>query len=168
MKTAIKWGAILGVTICVWTLVIHYLGFYTTNIAAGQKADIVVMIVPIATITLALRERRRQLARGLPLKESLGIGVVAGLVSVPITAGFLWWYHHFLNPKWMDYLVEYQRAKMTAAGLSADLIATAEAAQRASGGDAAQLVGAVIGTTILTLLISLIAGAFLRGAPKQA
>ena len=59
MRTAIKWGALLGAAVVVWTLVIHMLGFYTTRIAAGQRADAVAIVLPIAAIVLALRERKK-------------------------------------------------------------------------------------------------------------
>lgn len=168
MKTAAKWGAILGVSVCVWTLAIHFFGFYTTRLAAGQRADVIAIILPVTAIALALRERRRQLGRGLRLTESLMTGLVVGLVSVPITAGFLWLYHHYVNPRWLDLLVEYQRQKLTASGASAEAVAKAEATQRAAGTDKAQLLGALIGTTIVSLVIALFAGTFFRQPPANA
>src|SRR6185436_18231159 len=112
MKPFIKWGLILGGSVVVWTLVIHFLGFYTTNIGAGQRADVAATILPIACIVMALLERRRQLARGLALKETLALGVLTGIVSIPITAGFLWFYHHFMNPQWLDLLIVYKNQQL--------------------------------------------------------
>lgn len=167
MKTAVKWGVILGVSVCLWTLAIHYMGFYTTRIGAGQKADVIATILPIASIVLALRERRGRLGRGLRVSESLATGLVVGLVSVPITACFLWWYHHYMNPQWVDYLVQYQRETMTAKGATADAIVKAEETQRASARDSAQLLGALIGTTVISLVIALITGLFFRKPAKK-
>jgi hypothetical protein len=166
MKIALKWGAILGAAVCVWTLAIHFMGFYTTNLAAGQTADIVATVLPIGAIVMALLERRRQLGRGLGMKDTLATGVLTGVVSIPITAGFLWWYHHHMNPQWLDLLVDYQKQKMLAAGLSADVVAMAETAQRAGGTDAAQLMGAAIGTPLISLVISLFAYLAVRRAPR--
>jgi hypothetical protein len=165
MRTAIKWGVFLGVAICVWTLIIHALGFYTTNIAAGQRADIVATILPIAAIVLALRERKKH--GPLSFGQALGSAVVVGLVSVPITAGFLWWYHHYMNPAWVDYIVDYQKAAMTAAGATPDAITQMEAGQRASARDSAQITGALIGTTLISLVIGAIAGAVMRTRTRK-
>lgn len=160
MRTAIKWGVILGVAVCVWTLVIHALGFYTTRIAAGQRADVVATILPIAAILLALRERRK--AAPMSFGQAVTTALVVGLVSAPITAGFLWWYHHYMNPQWMDYIVEHQRAAMTAEGATPEAIARMESGQRASATDIAQVTGAFIGSALISLVIGLVAGAFMR------
>ena len=166
MKTAVKWGVILGVAVCVWTLLLHVLGFYTTRIGAGLVADGVAVILPIIAIVLGLRERKRQ--GPLTFAQAVVTAVVIGVVSVPISAGFLWWYHHYMNPEWMDYIVAHQRAKMTAAGDSAAAIAAMEQQQRASATDAAQLTGAVVGSTVISLVIGIVAGAVMRSRQGNA
>ncbi|HET9749742.1 MAG TPA: DUF4199 family protein, partial [Casimicrobiaceae bacterium] len=78
MRTAIKWGAILGAAIVVWTLAIHALGFYTTRIAAGQVADAVAIILPVAAIVLALREQKKNQG-SLSFRQALATALVVGL-----------------------------------------------------------------------------------------
>jgi uncharacterized protein DUF4199 len=168
MKTGVKWGLMLGASVVVWTLVIHALGFYTTNLAAGQKADVIATILPIAAILLALRERGRLAAGSLSIKESVVTALAVGVVSVPVTAGFLWWYHHYMNPRWLDLLVDYQHAKMAAAGAAADEIARAEAQQRSSGTDAAQLTGALVGSILVSGVIGLIGALLIRWRNAKA
>jgi hypothetical protein len=166
MNVAFKWGLLLGLAVVIWTLLLHLLGFYTTNIAAGQIADLVATVLPIVAIVAALRERRR--TGGLTLGQAVMTGLVVGLVSVPITASFLWVYHHVINPQWNELIVAYQRDTLAQSGASAEAIATMEARQRASATDGAQLMGAVIGTTLFSIVISLIAGAMLRRRPIAA
>jgi hypothetical protein len=166
MKVAVKWGVILGIAVCVWTLGIHFLGFYTTNLGAGQKADIVAIVLPVGAIVMALLERRRQLARGLTMKDTLAVGMLTGVVSIPITAGFFWWYHHFMNPQWMDLLITYKHQQLAAAGISIDAIMTVEQSMRAGATDFAQLMGAVIGTPVISLVISLVAFLGVRKPPR--
>jgi len=166
VKVAVKWGVILGVAVIVWTLVIHFLGFYTTNLAAGQKADMAATILPIVCIVMALVERRRQLARGLKMKETLAVAVVAALVSVPITAGFLWYYHHYMNPPWLDLVIAYKNQQMAAAGISGEVIQLAEQAQRAGSTDKAQVLGALIGTPVISIVIALFAHLAVRKPPR--
>lgn len=101
------------------------LGFYTTRIAAGLRADAVAIVLPVAGIVLVLRERRTE----------------------------RWW---------LEYIVEYRRAAMAADGATPDAIAQTQARQRASGTDSAQPTGALIGTTVISLVIGALAGAFMR------
>jgi hypothetical protein len=163
VKIGVKWGIILGVTICVWTMLIHMLGFYTTRLQLGQYADVVATVIPIVILFLAIRERRaRNSGQTLTIGEGLSTGVVTGLVSVPITAGFLWIYHHYINPRWMDLLVAWKEEQMRAAGQTPEAIRAMTDGMRASATDGAQLTGALIGTLVLSLVLSLIIAAILR------
>jgi hypothetical protein len=162
VKIGVKWGIILGVTICVWTLLLHALGLYTTRLQLGQYADVVATVIPIVILFLAIKERRaRNPGQTLTIGEGLSTGVVTGLVSVPITAGFLWIYHHYINPRWMD-LVAWKEEQMRAAAQTPEAIRTTIDAMRASATDSAQLTGALIGTFVLSLVLSLIIAAILR------
>jgi hypothetical protein len=165
MRTAVKWGVILGAAVCVWTLLLHVLGFYTTNIRAGQTADLIALVLPIVAIVAALREKRA--TGSLTLKQAVATGLAVGLVSLPITAGFLWMYHHFINPDWNELIVAYRRDGLAQSGASAEAIAAMETSQRASGTDRAQLLAAAIGTPIVSMVIALVAGAFMRRGPTS-
>jgi hypothetical protein len=147
----------------VWTLILHALGWYTTDLGKGQIADQVSTILPIAALFMAIRERARQhLARAPTIGESLATGLATGAVSLPITAGFLWIYHRFINPRWLDHLVEYERDRLTRDGASADEIAGRANGLIASGTDSAQAIAAVVGTLILSVLISILVWGYLR------
>lgn len=150
-------------TICVWTLLLHVLGFYTTRLQLGQYADIVATAIPIAIIFFAIRERRaRNPGQSLTIGEGVATGVVAGLVSVPITAGFLWIYQHYINPRWMDLLVAWKEEQLRAAGTAPEAIRTTIDGMRTNATDSAQLIGALVGTLVLSLVLSLIISAILR------
>jgi uncharacterized protein DUF4199 len=163
VKVGVKWGIILGVTVCVWTLLLHVLGLYTTRLQLGQYADIVATVIPIVILFLAIRERRaRNPGQTLTIGEGLATGVVTGLVSVPITAGFLWIYHHYINPRWMDLLIAWKEEQLRAQAKAPETISATIEAMRASATDTAQLTGALIGTLVLSLALSLVIAAILR------
>ena len=162
MRIAIRWGVILGLAICVWTMGLHVLGFYTVRLSMGQVADVVATILPIAAIVLALRARRRESRRGLRFLESAQTGVVIGLVSGPISGAFLWFYHHHVNPQWLDRLVAWKTTTMQAAGATPETIALTVDGLRAGGTDLAQIVGALVGSVIFSLLIAMIAHLYFR------
>lgn len=166
MRIAAKWGIILGITICVWTLALHALGFYTTAIARGQIADIVATAFPIATIVFALRERLRE--NPLSFAQVVSTAFILGMVSVAITIPFFWWYHHVLNPEWSELIVAHIRESMLAASASPGDIEAAVASQRSSATDAAQLTGAIIGTALFSTVIGLVAGAVLKLRARRA
>ena len=172
-RIAVKWGVILGVAICIWTLLIHSLGWYTTNLANGQAADQVAVVLPVAAIYFAIREHARRLGRAPALTEALGTGVLTGAVSIPFSVGFLWIYHHFINPRWNDVLVAYERTRMTEAGASAEDIARRVERLNATATDSAQIIGGILGTLVITVMISLIVFTIFRltmrarGAPSR-
>lgn len=162
LRIALKWGVVLGIAICVWTLCVHALGWYTTDLAKGQLADQLAIILPVAALFLAISEYSRYVARTLSLVDALGVGVFSGLVSVPISAGFLWLYHHYFNPQWLDLLVSYERQKLASSGTSEARVNETIARLISSGSDRSQLLGALIGTLIISIGISVVAWGILR------
>jgi hypothetical protein len=142
---------------------LHVLGFYTTRLQLGQYADIIATVIPIVILSLAIGERRaRNPGQTLTIGQGLSTGVVTGLVSVPITAGFLWIYHHYINPRWMDLLVAWKEDQMRAQAKTPEAISATIAGMRANATDSAQLIGALVGTLVLSLALSLFIAAILR------
>lgn len=163
LRIPLKWGLILALAVCVWTLVVHALGYYTVDLQRGQYADIAATILPIAAIYLAIREQRDTSApHRLTMGQGVGTGLLTGLTSGPLTAGFLWIYHHHINPRWLDHLETFERSKLAAAGASAADIVQRVDAVRAGGSDAAQLTGALIGTVLVSLVIAVISTLVLK------
>lgn len=163
IKTALKWGIALSIALSVWTIVIHLLGFYTTHIAAGKRADIAVMILPILAIGLAQYERRKA---GAGYRHLVGTGILVGIFSLPIFMAFMWIYHHNVNPGWVDHLVAYERTSQAAAGATQAHVDSAVAAIRATGTDAAQISGSIV-AIILSIVLSLVIGGAVIVASKQ-
>ena len=161
-RIAVKWGIILGVAVCVWTLALHLLGWYTSDLSNGLVADQVAIALPVVVLFLALRELARGLGRAPTIKEALATGVLAGAVSIPISAGFLWIYHHYINPRWNELLIEHERLRLTNTGASAEEISRRVGAMTASGTDAAQFVGAIVGTLLISAVISILVWGLLR------
>lgn len=160
VRLATKWGLILGLAICVWTLALHGLGYYTTRIGAGQVADLIATIFPVAAIVMALRARRRSDA--ITLRGAVGLALATGLSSLIVTIPFFWWYHHVVNPQWAEFLVAHQRETMLAAGRSIAEIEQSVAAKLASTTDGAQILGAIVGTSAISTLTGLVTGLAMR------
>ena len=156
MQLPFKWGMALGAAILVWTAGVHLLGIYTTRIAHADLVDQIAIWIPLLVFTLALLEKRRSQAGALSLWQGITTGLLVGWVSVPLSAGGLWVYHHHVNPEWMDIIVQYQQQAMLAAGSTEAEIAARVAQLRAGASDRSQLVSALIGTTVLSLVLSFV------------
>jgi hypothetical protein len=77
LRTALKWGGMLGIAICVWTLCVRALGWYTRDLANGQPADQVAMILPVSALFLAIRDYSRYQARTASLLEAVGVAALS-------------------------------------------------------------------------------------------
>jgi len=161
MRTEIKYGLIFGAGICLYTLSAHLLGFYTTDIQIGKYGDIVIILLPIVVIFLAIREKR-QVDGSLSLFQGIKTGLLVALVSFPISTIFLWIYHHYINPNWLEFIIEYERGNMVQAGLGASDTAARINAIRAGNSDFAQVVGGFVGTIVIGFIISLVISLILR------
>jgi hypothetical protein len=166
IRSALKWGLVLGVAVVVWTLALHAIGFYTTRIAYGLIADNVATILPLASVLAALLEYRRR-SGAFTIREALLIGFLTGIVSAPISVGFLWVYHHYINPGWVDYLVQHLRAKAAAGTLDAAAVEATINNLRRGASDGAQATAGIIGSTLICTLSGLLGGVFLRRARER-
>ena len=160
-KIELKFGVFLGVGICVYTLIAHFLGFYTDNIQAGKYGDMVIVLLPILLIFLAIKTRRNR-DGSLTFLKGVKTGLFVALISFLISAAFLWMYHHFINPGWLDFILAFERRTMEKAGMSAAEISNRIDQMRAGNSDFAQVVGGLIGTVVLALLLSTIFSLILR------
>jgi hypothetical protein len=161
MRTEIKYGLILGLGICAYTVLAHLLGFYTNNIQTGQYGDIAITLLPIIVLFLAIRERRN-LNHSLTIGQGIKTGLQVALISFPISAVFLWIYHHYLNPNWLEFILAHERDVMLRAGINAADITTRLDKLRTGNSDLAQIAGGLVGTIILALILSLIFSLILR------
>ena len=164
MRVVVRWGLALGAALVLWTLAVHALGWYTTDLAAGQIADRVVIVVPIAAIALALRGRTHSDETPVRFRTALAVGAGVGLVSAAIMTPFLLWYHHVVNPAWLDHLIAFQRARMSAAGATQSQIDIAIDTLRRSGTDSAQVASGVVGSLVLCTLLAVVMWALTRAA----
>ncbi len=160
-KIELKFGVFLGLGICVYTLIAHVLGFYTDNIQAGKYGDMVITLLPIVLIFLALKATLNR-DGSLTFLKGVKIGLFVALVSFPISTAFLWIYHNFINPGWLDFILAFERRTMEKGGMSAAEISNRIDQIRSGNSDFAQVVGGLIGTVGLALLLSMIFSLVLR------
>lgn len=160
-RIGIRWGLILGVAVCLWTLALHVLGFYTVNPGAGQRADVLATALPVVAVVGAFRERLKRAAR-ISFGEAISIGFVLGLTSACITVPFLWFYHHYVNPQWLELLISWSRERLNATGASPAEMEQALSRLQASGTDRSQVISGFVGSIVIAIVIAILATIVLR------
>lgn len=156
MRIAIKWGVLLALAIILWTLGVHLLGFYTDRIQYAALVDQVVLVLPLAILTLALLEERRRRRATLPVGPGVLLGTAVAAVSAPFTIGALWYYHHHINPEWVSYLTTYEGQKLATEGASLDQVAARITQLQLGATDRNQVVGGLVGTLLVGLVLALV------------
>jgi len=176
MKTYLTYGAAMAVAGLLFTLLMFFAGFHSdAEKMESGVAKTIGMIVPLAIgitcIVLAIKARRAE----VPETESFGYGAafVAGLMTgvFAVLFGLITSYLYFvvINPNFSDVVYQGAVAKMEAKGVPSDKIAQAEPMMRKFMSAPAMIVFGAVGGFCSSLVISLIAAAFLkRPDPDQA
>lgn len=154
-NAAVRWGIVLGVAVATWTMVVHLLGFYTTRVRYAEIVDRTATLLPIACVGAAVLtfdsdSPQRSLKLGRVLVIGAGVGIVSALITVP----FLWFYHHAVNPRWLEFLLDNERRRAAELGLSEAAVSERLAALRRGATDRAQIVGGLLGSTVLSTLLA--------------
>jgi hypothetical protein len=165
--SALRWGCLLAVATFAWTMMVHWLGFYTSRIAYAATVDRLVIILPALFIFVAIRERHHRSDPRLTYFGGVMGGTLTALVAAPLTVAGLAFYHTFINPDWLSILVAHERSLLEASGASTETVAAqlSQLQQRADGPGHA--VNGVIGGTLVGLLLSLVLTPVARRGPRQ-
>lgn len=168
MKNAIQWGGINTAAFIVLTLAGYLLGFQGEKLESGQYFQWLGFPIFIAVVVLGMREARdlsgdRGFSYGKGVATAAQIGLFTGIFSSIYT--FI--HFKFINPEFVDYLMDMIRGKMKDQGVSASDFEKMEGFMRAMYGPAGQAVISFFVGILFSLVIGLIAAAILKRAPSQ-
>lgn len=145
MKPWLRQGLIAGGAMAGWTLLEYALGLHNTRLALGHYADHGPELILLVMLWRLLQaEVRRPECYWLPVWRGVLHGALASLVAAMVFYIFLNAYIGYLNPGWPDLYLEWQVARMRAAGETEVVIRGMARAFRANFSPAG-LVGATIG-----------------------
>lgn len=135
MSPPLKYGLVAAGATSLWLLLCFALGLHTTHIGVGHYAN----YGAEAILVLALwRSLHRQLHEGtrywLPVWQGLLRGLLTSLVTAMGVCVFLSLYLQFINRDYPDLHLEWQVARMRAAGESEEQVRTLARAYRWSTG----------------------------------
>jgi hypothetical protein len=166
-KTAVRYGVFALVFTIIWTMMEHIVGFNTTNHEAGQYARMVGAIVFWAMIFVAIYQRRKQ--QGGLISFGQGFGTGAG-VSIIYSLGCCVWYALYgevINTQFKPTLMAFERAKLEAAHISADLIeAKMKQVDMTTGGSVLSYVFLIVFMFLLGAVVSVIAALIFQRKKK--
>jgi hypothetical protein len=109
LKTELLYGAGLGLALCIWTTALYITGLATTRIGVGQYGESVSLVIPVILILLAVRSRAASRKRPLTLLDRVSTGVLTSLTGQAIYTPFLLIYRRFINPDWLEFILQLRR-----------------------------------------------------------
>lgn len=164
LKNLLKYGLLLGLLLCLYTVLMWLTRLDTTYLAVGQYLDVAISLLPISLLVLAIRQ---QLRHGqLRVLPRVGVGVGVGVVAELVYRPFLALYHAYLNPSWFSYVLALRRTELLAAGQQAAGVAAEVARlQAVQARQAGVFSGFWLSALALPALVALLTLPFLRNQP---
>lgn len=122
MNLVYRYGILCGLALCAWVLIEFALGFHTTSLVIGQYSGYFSFIVPVVFIFVALREQQSKTHYILNTKDGINIGFQIAIISAALFTVFIYFYNNYINPEWIESMVEWQRKKLILSGATDDEI----------------------------------------------
>jgi hypothetical protein len=173
MKTPALYGFFSALAGAFLNLILFFTGFHSDPAKLGTATligGIGGLAISVTCIVLGVKARRDE----VPANEefgygrALGAGFQVGLVASFLSAIFTYCYYAFINPAFVDIVVQDKIAKLEAKGMPSDQLEKAQAGMRMFMGPVPQAVVVVIAGTILGLIIALIVAAVLKRPAQPA
>lgn len=116
-RVALKWGAILGVVLIVYSLIL-----FVTNMVGNSSLGIISFVLTIGGLVLAMREFRTQNGSFMSYGQGLSIGALTAGISGLLSSLFSLFYTTVIDTGVMERMVETTRDKLEESGLSDEQI----------------------------------------------
>lgn len=133
-------GAFSGAGSAAWTLFEYAMGWHNDRLETGAMTGFIAVIFPVAAIIWALRSTKISSGGKLTLKQAVTTGFSVSAISAAIGLIFFYVYYTAINPAFIEV--------MAASGQPVNITS--------------QLIAVVVGSFIVGLFISAVAGYFMR------
>jgi Protein of unknown function (DUF4199) len=121
LKSALTAGALLGIALIVFSLIIYFLGL-STNKYMGWLTYVLIIV---GIIYLQIQYRDKELNGSMSYGKALGFAVLSLLFATLISAVFTYIQVKFIDPGIIDKIMSMQEEQLTKRGMSADQMETA-------------------------------------------
>lgn len=168
MSTTLTYGIYLALANIALTLVGFFLGYQGENMAQGQWFQYLSWVTIITFTTLGIRATREDSAhKSLSYGRGVGSAAMIGLYAGLIGGVYAFIHFKFVNPNFVDYLIEFTKSQKAAQGVSDTQLEQMEKGMRMMTGPTMFFVVSIFMTTLCSTVVGLIASIFLkREAPE--
>lgn len=156
MRSEYRYGIYCGLGLSGWVLLEYAFGFHTTSLKIGQYSGYFSMIIPAVLIYTALHDRRESQNGILSVKEGINLGFHIAIISAALFTLFMVIYNRYINPDWIDSMVEWQRRELILNGATDDAIGQFMKQNRKMNNPLGQAIVSFIGTTGLGVFFTLV------------
>lgn len=168
MKPELKYGLISGAGVCLWIGLEYLLGFHTTRPAIGAYTGFVSNLIPLVALFLLLRAKRAAVYDGrLTLGAGIGSGLLASFIAALVVYTFLVSYSHYLNPGWIDQVLELKVAHWRAQQMTEPAIQEKIIHYRDAYSPVGLVATIIVGLTLMGGIFSLGLTLLLRQLPHR-
>jgi hypothetical protein len=167
MKTYLIYGAAMAVGGAVLAIVLYLLGFHSdpAKLMTAQVAGMLGgLVIGVTCITLGIKARRAEVpaTEDFNYGRAFGAGVMITLIAATLGIVTTYVYGKFINPEFVDVIVQAQMQKLEAKHVPAERAEAMEKMIRMMSGPAVQAASSFLGGMFFGTIISLIAAAFLK------
>ena len=156
-RVALKWGAILGVASSIFSLIL-----FMTDTVGNTGIGAISYLFIIGALVLAMREFRTLNGGYMRYGQGLGLGALTTGVSGLISGLFSVFYMTVIDTGVMDRMIETQRDKAEASGLSDEQIDAQMKIVEMFQSPGLLFIFGIIGSIIMGFLFSLVISAIIK------
>lgn len=156
-RIALKWGGILGLTLCVYTLIL-----FLTNNVGNSLLGWISFAITVGGLVMAMREFRTRNGGFMNYGEGVGVGALTAAISGLLSSLFSTFYTTLIDTGVMQRVIEQTRVKLEDSGLSDEQIDQQMAFMEKFQSPGLTFLFGVLGAAFMGLILSLIVAAVLR------
>ena len=162
ISTEVRFGVRLGLALCVFTVFMWLARFDSMYLQSGEYFNKIVILLPLIFTFLSISAKSKETK--LTVLKRIQCGLITNFVAYLIHIPFLLFYHHFLNPDWLKFLLEFKEKQLFAQNALPEQIQTALENVKTMSSDLNLITnGFVAGVVIFGLVFSLLTLPFFRG-----
>jgi len=163
MSTTFTYGIYLALANIALTLVGYFLGYQSNNIAGGQWFQYVTWVAMLVFVVLGIRAVREDSEhKALSYGRGVGTAALIGLYAGLIGGAYAFVHFKFINPSFVDYLIEFVRSQPNMAQMSDAQLSGMEQGMRFMYSPVMLAILSPIVTALICTVVGLVASAFLK------